>query len=336
MTHRSYEELPAGALREHGEAAQVDHLWERIERDLPMRGRRRERRTVGVWATALGVCLFGAGVVVGSRMSSAPPQPTLVAEPVRSHAEPASPGGGILESPSQGAHEPEHVEVPRSRLPARVSAPSQPGDPLLEEPMPPVPAAPAAPPTWQLLADDGRYADALREIEQHRGFDGLLSQATAEQLMLLVDVARATGRREQAVTALRRVVNQHGTDPNAPLAAWMLGNELGRMGDSAGASQAFAMYRALSPQGDFAQDALARQFEAALEGRDLEHARALAEQYARDFPEGPRIAEMRLQLDDLRAQIQGAAELGAEPGAGDDDRGRDELPGTPAPEKPAR
>jgi hypothetical protein len=79
----------------------------------------------------------------------------------------------------------------------------------------------------------------------------------------------------------------------------MLGNELAKAGDPDGAAQAFAMYRALSPQGDFAEDALARLFEGAVEQGNLEHARRLAEQYANDFPDGPRGEDIRAGLAEL-------------------------------------
>jgi hypothetical protein len=218
----------------------------------------------------------------------------------------------------------------------------------VEEPAePPVPVAPAQPPPWLALADEGRYAEALDAVEMQGGFDAVLSLATAEQLMLLVDVARATGQRERAILALRRVVNQHGSDPNAPLAAWMLGNELGRAGDADGASQAFAMYRALSPQGDFAQDALARQFEVAAERQDLEQAQKLADQYARDFPDGPRREDIFVQLEELRAVLAEVAvtstsaevepEPGPEPEAAEEQGGADEEPiveETAPPEEP--
>jgi predicted Zn-dependent protease len=163
----------------------------------------------------------------------------------------------------------------------------------------PEPTAPLLPAEWQLFADDGLYPEALASVERQGGFDAVLSAATAEQLMLLVDVARATGQRARAILALRRVVSQHGSDPNAPVAAWMLGNELAKAGDPDGAAQAFAMYRALSPQGDFAEDALARLFEGAVEQGNLEHARRLAEQYANDFPDGPRGEDIRAGLAEL-------------------------------------
>ena len=50
--------------------------------------------------------------------------------------------------------------------------------------------------SWQRLADEGQYAQALVTLEATGGFDAALRDATADQLMSLVDVARATGQRQ--------------------------------------------------------------------------------------------------------------------------------------------
>jgi TolA-binding protein len=130
--------------------------------------------------------------------------------------------------------------------------------------------------------------------------------------MSLVDVARATGHRDRAIVVLRRIVSTHGADPNAPVAAWMLGNELAKVGDRAGAEQSFALYRALSPGGDFAEDALARQVDFAVEASNVENARKLASQYLREFPDGPRRGEFQAQVDTWVA-AQAASEVPSVP-----------------------
>jgi outer membrane protein assembly factor BamD (BamD/ComL family) len=71
---------------------------------------------------------------------------------------------------------------------------------------------------------------------------------------------------------------------------------LHQAGDYLAAAQAYALNRRLSPKGDFAEDALARQFEAAAEQGDLDQAKKLAEQYAKDFPNGRRAEAIREQL----------------------------------------
>jgi len=119
-----------------------------------------------------------------------------------------------------------------------------------------------------------------------------MSHASPSELMSLVDIARASGERGQAISALRQVL-AHAEAPEAPLAAWTLGNLLDQAGDQPGAAQAFALYRRLSPTGDFAEDAAARQVDVALREGNLELVTQLVEDYARDFPHGRRLSEFR-------------------------------------------
>ena len=53
---------------------------------------------------------------------------------------------------------------------------------------------------WQHLAEEGEYVQALAALESSGGFDVALGSATTDELMSLVDVARATGQRERAVS----------------------------------------------------------------------------------------------------------------------------------------
>jgi TolA-binding protein len=171
-----------------------------------------------------------------------------------------------------------------------------------EEPAPPAdekPPAAAAVPGWQVLAGQLDYEAARRALDGEGGFETALAQAAPEQLMILHDIARATGDRAQALRALQRVVERFPDDPNAPIAAWSLGNLLEASGDRAGAAQAYSRYRSLSPQGDFAEDALARQVQVAVEQGDLPQARRLAAQYEQDFPNGRHIDELQALLEEL-------------------------------------
>jgi TolA-binding protein len=157
-------------------------------------------------------------------------------------------------------------------------------------------------PLWQLAAQQGEYQSALIELEANGGFEAVAAKADADQLMLLADVARATGFRQRAVLAWRRVISQHATDPQAPLAAWSLGNVLEKSGDAVGAAEAFAAYRNLSPQGDFAEDALAREIRMAVAQQNTQLANRLAAQYDQAFPNGRRAMEVREQLAKLQHQ----------------------------------
>ncbi len=64
-------------------------------------------------------------------------------------------------------------------------------------------------PSWHNLANKGEYEAALVEIAQAGGYERVLATSNPEQLMLLSDVARATGQQQRALAALRRIVNEH-------------------------------------------------------------------------------------------------------------------------------
>jgi hypothetical protein len=185
--------------------------------------------------------------------------------------------------------------------------------------VPQVPFRAAEPPAWQRQADLGDFSAARAALEVSGGWDVALVSASPEQLMTLVDVARASSERDQAVRALRRVLDAFPGAPEAPLAAWTLGNLLDQSGDQAGAADAYAMYRRLSPAGDFAEDAAARQVEVALAQRNLELATQLVDQYEKDFPNGRRLAELREELKKLELERSdaGAAPELLEPPASD-------------------
>jgi len=164
--------------------------------------------------------------------------------------------------------------------------------------------SPAAAPDWQRLAYDGDYEGALVEITGSGGFERILQTASAEQLMLLSDVARGTGQQQRALAALRRIVSEHASDPVAPLAALNMGNLLDKMGDGAGATRAFAVYRALSPKGDFAEDALVRQIRSAVGAGQQDLARRLVRQYEVDFPEGRQADEVARWVEQIPTESE--------------------------------
>jgi TolA-binding protein len=311
---RSFSEIPPDLLRDHGVDARVERVWERLQVSLPSASRRRRPSVGAGLAVALAAATFGLGVFVGARFSRGEPAPfaSLGAEPAEG-PKPVQPAPLSAGAPSIAARDVPPARQARHSVATRRADTVSPG--VMPEPEPVAPSTPAAPAAWQHLADEGKYTDALAALEEAGGFDAALRDATADQLMSLVDVARATGQRERAVLALRRIVSEHGADPNAPVAAWMLGNELAKAHDLASAEQAFAMYRALSPNGDFAEDALARQIDMAVEQGNQDHARRLAEQYLKEFPDGPRTADIQALLErwahEASATVGAAAESGA-------------------------
>jgi hypothetical protein len=163
----------------------------------------------------------------------------------------------------------------------------------------PEPIIPPVRSTWLLLADRGDFAGAFQQLDETGGFDSVLASGTPEELMTLVDIARVMGRQGRAIQALRVVTERYQSDPNAPLAAMMLGNLLSRVGDAGGASKAFALNRRLSPDGDFAEDALMREFDMAVARADLPLAERLMQQYGEEFPGGEHLEELRAEVTRL-------------------------------------
>jgi hypothetical protein len=299
-------EFPSILFRNETDPARIDRVWQRVAADIRV-PRQRKTPSSSLWmlsAAACGLLLFGGGVLVGARFGAPPPSTArMSAEPT---VQPAR-AGEENRPPVAAPHTPKL----RPRAPGRAAA--TPGRPshLLREPAPlaqvePQPVAvpqppPAAAPTpdWQLAAGQLNYEAARQAVDREGGFPAAVSHASPEQLMILHDIARATGDRRSALQALQSVVQRYPDDPNAPIAAWSLGNLLEASGDQAGAAQAYSTYRALSPQGDFAEDALARQVQVAVEAGDLAKARRLATQYEQDFPNGRHNDELRAQLEEL-------------------------------------
>jgi len=107
------------------------------------------------------------------------------------------------------------------------------------------------------------------------------------------DAARQEGRPREGAELLQRILDDHPTDPRAPLAAFTLGRVLLKdLARPREAAAAFARARALAPQGPFAEDALAREVEAWAATNEVATRRDRAEMYLRLFPAGRRVAAM--------------------------------------------
>jgi TolA-binding protein len=305
-SRNSLPELPTGALRDHATEKRVDRIWRQLEGDLTVQSPR--PRAVLWWAPAAAVIVFALGAVVGARYRSGDGTivPTAVVAEPPSTFEPAGPA----ERREAVTARREQRDPPRriardapTPPPASAEVPELVAPPV---PQPPVAVfAPAGPPEWQRLANNGSYEEANRAIDREGGFEAALSKASAEQLMSLYEIARFSLRTDRAGRALQRVLDRYPGDLNAPLAAFALGNLREKAGDKAGAAAAFEIYRRLSPTGEFADDALARQFELAIERGDLEDARQLADRYAKDFPNARRLGAIKAQLAELAGE-QGA------------------------------
>ncbi|MEO6600129.1 MAG: hypothetical protein ABIQ16_09675 [Polyangiaceae bacterium] len=305
MTRRRLPEVPRSALRDYDASEQQAVVWRRLKSELRARPPRDARWSLyWVLAPALSAVLFGSGVFVGARFIRPQALPNVQAEP-RARALPAA--GPAATQNSTPAVEPP-IKALHSRVRRTSGAPrAEPLSYASEEGSAYVAAAPAPIAEWKRLVEVGDFADARRALDRQGGFDLAIAHASPAELMSLVDIARASGERGQAVSALRQVL-AHPDAPEAPLAAWTLGNLLDQAGDQPGAAQAFALYRRLSPAGDFAEDAAARQVDVALAEGNVELVTQLVEDYARDFPHGRRLSEFRRAGQKLAARDQDAGE----------------------------
>ena len=328
------------SLRNNADKARVDRIWRRLESDIAAPTSPKRSWSVA-WAPALAAGLV-VGFFVGHQYPKgveAPPG-RLVAEPTS--VEPAGPPEPrrALDQSRAEVPKPSNTLGPRQQTRARRAAPLEDASeanvftevPVIETAPPQAGTPPTPQPNWIKLADRGEYQRAYHSLEEHGGFDAVLSRASADELMILADVARATGNRGRAIQALRRVTRSFVSDPNAPIAAMTLGRMLLQAGDSKGASEAFSLYRRLSPEGDFAEDALASDIQAAVEEGNWERAQTLAKQYESDFPDGRHLEQIREQLQAAQ-QADGSDSEPSEP-VGDESELDSEATAPPPAESP--
>ncbi len=171
--------------------------------------------------------------------------------------------------------------------------------------------------SWKQLARSGQFDQAYQQafVAAHRSTASranvtgdeatgvvlsplLPSNPDAADLLLLADVARLSHHPASAVSPLRRLIDQHGDDPRASLAAFTLGRLLlDDLGQPREAAQSFRRTQALEAEGPLAHDALAREVEAWSRAGDLTRARERAREYIRLYPSGRRVAAVRRFAD---------------------------------------
>jgi hypothetical protein len=299
-------ELPKSALRDYEGDPRLERVWQRLDAGLSTTP---ARTRSGVWLLpALGVALFAGGILVGRHSAplreAAPPVAAELPQPSEAAHGPAPVPAAAEQPPAPRLTDRRRPLAARGRSSSSLRATAETEAFVAEAP--PYAAPPYQPPDWQQKADAGDFAGARVALERAGGWDVALAGSSPEQLMTLVDLGRASSEREQAVRALRRLLDAFPGAPEAPLAAWTLANQLEQGGDHGGAAEAYALYRRLSPTGDFAEDAAARQLDAAFAQGDAERATELIDQYAKDFPTGRRLAEFREELEKLNAEASKA------------------------------
>jgi transmembrane sensor len=154
-----------------------------------------------------------------------------------------------------------------------------------------VPPSPSE--VWRPLAKSGRHDQAYALLGPS-GIARAAETAPVDDLLALADVARLSGHPRDAVGPLSRIVDQHASSPEAPLAAFTLGRlKLDTLGDAAGAARAFSRAIALGVPNGLEEDAYARLVEARARAGDRAGAKAAAAEYEQRFPNGRRRDALR-------------------------------------------
>ena len=156
---------------------------------------------------------------------------------------------------------------------------------------------PASAAGWREPAARGEYARAYALLQQPGP-----APLTVAELLLAADAARLSGHPDAALPYLQRVIDDHPQDSRASLAAFTLGGVLmQQLARPREAEAAYAKARALAVHSSLAQDALARQVEAAHLAGDAAYARKLADEYIERYPDGRRVHAVR-RFGGLREQ----------------------------------
>lgn len=200
-------------------------------------------------------------------------------------------GGEILLGPGDTGVFPPALEPAEPALETTPAPAEVPPAPRPAQRPPHVRGADAAAPSWRALARDGEFERAYLLLAR----DGAASiHGDAGDLLLAADVARLSGHPAAAVPSLREVLERHGADPRAPLAAFTLGRVLlEELGDPRRAAEAFASTQRLDPHGPLAENALAREVEAWFRAGEGRRARERGETYVRRYPTGDKMRLVR-------------------------------------------
>jgi transmembrane sensor len=197
--------------------------------------------------------------------------------------------GQALELTDAPAPLPPNAEVPPEA--ADEAAPTTP------ERAPTPPSGTMGSPSWRELARRGRHGEAFAVL----GTAGLrreTSRLGVPDLFALADVARLSGHPADAVAPLQRILDQFAHDPQAPLAAYALARlELDALDRPRQAAAALSRALSLGIARGLREDVRARLVEAQVRAGDRNAARAAADAYLREFPDGRYRQTIAAQLE---------------------------------------
>ena len=139
---------------------------------------------------------------------------------------------------------------------------------------------------WRVLANAGRYDEALAAAKHGGAWSRLTSAAPADDLLLLGDIARLAHDRPAAQLAYDSARKRFSGSTSAAVAAFSLGRLAFDAHDDALAARWFEQYRAERPTGGLAPEALGRQVELAQRTGNTASANRLAQEYLVRYPDG--------------------------------------------------
>lgn len=149
-------------------------------------------------------------------------------------------------------------------------------------------------PSWQPLALEGKYAEAMK-LAEDAGFDSVVAKSSASELLLLGDACRFAGRSARASEAYEAVRKRHAGGLEARRALFSLG-VLAFPGKAA--VPFFEQYLSEAPGGPLAPEALGRILEIRSRGGETDAAKKLATQYLAQYPKGAHARLAQSIIDD--------------------------------------
>jgi hypothetical protein len=151
---------------------------------------------------------------------------------------------------------------------------------------------------WRELAARGDNEEAYAALGRG-GVAEASRTASVEDLFALADVARLSGHPREAAPPLERILDEHSSDPRAPLAALTLGRiQLRSLGAPAAAAQSVRRALALGVPAGLTEDAYALLVESLSRAGDAAGARAAYAQLLERAPRSDRAAELRRWVGD--------------------------------------
>lgn len=244
---------------------------------------------VGMVAVAAGVMLWvpnpasqrSANPVATAAVDYAePPGEDGVARPSPERSRPAP----VV--PAEASHPPGSTPLPvetatQRRAPRKAPSKARKGD-ASKPSEPPGPATPF----WRTQIRDGEVAAALTDMDAAT-WSSFLRLATAQELLVIAQAARAAKRTPRARSALNEIRDRFSEDKLADQATFLLGRVEGELAsDDAAAARWFARYVREFPKGQFVDQARGRILSDLVKRGKTAEAHRAAEDYLSNHPKG--------------------------------------------------